>query len=73
MSETKYGTGTIKRIMSKGYGFITLEDGKDIFFHAANVDGIFEDMIEGQKVEFDIKPSQHADKGDNAFNVRVIN
>ncbi len=48
--------GTVKWFNgTKGYGFITGEDGKDYFVHfsAIQVDG-FKTLDEGQKVSFDI-------------------
>ena len=40
----------------KGYGFISTEDGKDIFFHFSAVQGYgFQPPMEGQAVEFTIE------------------
>lgn len=41
---------------SKGYGFISQEEGPDVFVHytAINSDG-YRNLIEGQKVEFTIE------------------
>ena len=62
-------TGTVKWFNdSKGYGFITPEDGtKDVFVHHTNIlgDG-FKTLAEGQLVEFDLVDSQ---KGKQAANV----
>ena len=62
-------TGTVKWFNeSKGYGFITPDDGsKDIFVHfsAIKVDG-FKKLIEGQAVTFEIEQSP---KGVQATNV----
>ena len=62
-------TGTAKWFNeSKGYGFITPDDGsKDIFVHfsAIKVDG-FKKLIEGQAVTFEIEQSP---KGVQATNV----
>ncbi len=52
---------------SKGYGFITTDEGKDIFVHfsAIQSDG-FKTLDEGQKVSFDIVEGP---KGEQAANV----
>lgn len=60
--------GTVKWFNgSKGYGFITGEDGKDYFVHfsAINMDG-YKTLDEGQAVTFDIEEGQ---KGPQASNV----
>jgi len=45
--------GTIKKLTDKGFGFIALPGGKDIFFHSSNLEGVqYEDLYEGQKVSF---------------------
>jgi CspA family cold shock protein len=45
--------GTIKKLTDKGFGFIALPGGKDIFFHSSNLEGVqYEDLHEGQKVSF---------------------
>ncbi len=64
--------GTVKWFNgTKGYGFITGEDGKDYFVHfsAIQVDG-FKTLDEGQKVSFDIESGQ---KGPQAANVKPQN
>jgi CspA family cold shock protein len=51
----------------KGYGFIEMEDGKDIFVHHNEIRGDgFKSLDEGETVEFEIKKG---DKGDYAANV----
>uniref|UniRef100_A0A7C4RYM3 Cold-shock protein n=1 Tax=Fervidobacterium pennivorans TaxID=93466 RepID=A0A7C4RYM3_FERPE len=63
--------GTVKWFdAKKGYGFITKEDGEDIFVHfsAIQVEG-FKTLKEGDKVEFDV---QNGAKGPQAANVRII-
>jgi CspA family cold shock protein len=61
--------GKIARLMDKGYGFITVEgQDKDLFFHANElVDLAFDDLREGDDVEFEI---QDGDKGPNAVKVQ---
>ena len=61
-------TGKVKWFNAeKGYGFITSDEGKDIFVHysAIQADG-FRSLEEGQKVSFEIVES---DRGQQAANV----
>jgi len=52
----------------KEYGFITQEDGKDIFVHFSAIQGEgFRTLYEGQEVEFDVTDGP---KGPQASNVR---
>jgi CspA family cold shock protein len=52
---------------SKGYGFITPENGKDVFVHHSAIQGDgYKSLGEGQEVEFDI---QKGPKGEQAVNV----
>jgi CspA family cold shock protein len=45
--------GVIKRLTDKGFGFINIGGGKDLFFHGSAVEGArFEDLREGQRVSF---------------------
>ena len=45
--------GTIKKLTDKGFGFIALPGGKDIFFHSSGLEGVrFEELEVGQKVSF---------------------
>lgn len=51
----------------KGYGFITPEDGKDVFVHHSEIQGDgYKSLNEGQEVEFEIADGP---KGDQAKNV----
>jgi len=59
-------TGTVKFFnTSKGFGFITQDGGKDIFFHVSELNG--STISDNAKVEFEIGESQ---KGPTAVNVR---
>ena len=62
--------GTVKWFNAeKGFGFITGEDGKDVFAHFSQIqrDG-FKTLEEGQSVEFDVVNGQ---KGLQAENITV--
>jgi CspA family cold shock protein len=50
-------TGTVKWFNgSKGYGFISREDGDDVFVHHSAIQGEgFRNLEEGQRVEFTIE------------------
>ncbi|MBR4196651.1 MAG: cold-shock protein [Synergistaceae bacterium] len=60
--------GTVKWFNeSKGYGFITVDDGKDVLVHFTAIQGEgFKTLNEGQKVTFDIV---NGEKGPQAANV----
>ncbi|MFQ6014212.1 MAG: cold shock domain-containing protein [Anaerolineae bacterium] len=54
----------------KGYGFITQEDGEEIFVHYTGITGQgFRTLQEGQEVEFDVEDTP---KGPQAVNVVKI-
>ncbi len=47
--------GTIRQVMDRGFGFIKAEDGKDLFFHRNETEGVeFSSLQAGQGVEFEI-------------------
>jgi CspA family cold shock protein len=64
-------TGVVKWFSSeKGYGFISQEDGPDVFVHFSAIQGAgYRNLEENQKVEFDVTQGQ---KGPQASNVRPI-
>ena len=69
--EVKMAQGTVKWFNGdKGYGFIEVEGGPDVFVHFSAITGDgYRNLDEGQKVELDITQGQ---KGPQAENVRVI-
>ena len=62
-------TGTVKWFNdAKGYGFITTEEGKDVFVHFSAIQGEgFKSLAEGDAVSFDL---EEGPKGEQAVNVR---
>lgn len=63
--------GTVKWFNAeKGFGFITRDNGKDVFVHFSAIQGDgFKSLDEGQAVSFDIT---QGDKGEQANNVNRI-
>ncbi|MBU4377036.1 MAG: cold-shock protein [Candidatus Omnitrophica bacterium] len=63
--------GTVKWFSNqKGYGFITTEDGKDVFVHHTSILGEgYKSLKEGQSVEFEIGQGP---KGEHATNVKPM-
>lgn len=64
-------TGKVKWFNAeKGYGFITTDEGKDVFVHYSSIqaDG-FRSLEEGQTVTFEIV---EGDRGQQAANVTVV-
>ena len=68
---TTVALGTVKFFNAeKGYGFISREDGPDVFVHFSQIQSSgFKTLQEGQKVEFDVGPGR---KGDEDRDVRAV-
>ena len=69
--EIRMATGTVKFFNAeKGFGFISREQGADVFVHYSNIQGAgYRSLDEGQHVEFDVAPGR---KGEEAQNVRPL-
>ena len=63
--------GTVKWFnATKGYGFVTCDDGKDVFVHYSAIQGDgFKTLDEGQRISFRITQGS---KGDQAADVVKI-
>jgi len=63
------GKGRVKIwFEGKGYGFIRSQSGDEIFFHRAEIESE-KKVIEGQKVEFEVKKTS---RGLKAINVKLM-
>ena len=64
-------TGQVKWFSDqKGYGFIEVEGGKDVFVHHSSIQGEgLKSLKEGDEVEFEISTGP---KGPQAANLRVV-
>jgi CspA family cold shock protein len=69
--EVKGLKGKVKRLIrDRGFGFITAEDGTEVFFHRSElVEADFDTMEEGADVEFDLESGA---KGPRAVKVKVV-
>ena len=63
--------GTVKKLIrDRGFGFITAEDGNEVFFHRSDLmEADFDSMEEGASVEFEMGTGA---KGPRAMKVTVV-
>jgi len=63
--------GTIKKLMDNGFGFINTGEGKDVFFHRNEIEGVeFSSLRAGQEVEFEM--GQDSKGRPQAVKVRLV-
>jgi len=69
--EMRVTQGTVKFFNAeKGYGFISRDQGEDVFVHFSQIQGDgYKTLEDGQRVEFDVAPGR---KGEEAQNVRPV-
>ena len=63
--------GEIKKLIrERGFGFISAEEGREIFFHRSALEGVdFDALEEGNNVEFNVEKGP---KGPRAANIRIV-
>ena len=62
----------VRLVRDRGFGFIRVEDGKEVFFHHTAVQGGgFDSMGEGGSVEFEMGRDSNSSR-ERAINVRVV-
>jgi CspA family cold shock protein len=67
--------GIIKRVVrDRGFGFIQAEGAsEDVFFHSSAVDQpTFDELTEGQRVEFETEPDPRQPRRSRAVHVRGV-
>jgi len=64
-------TGKVKWFNeTKGYGFVTADDGTDAFVHHSDIEGEgFKTLFEGEEVTFELTDGP---KGPKAINVKKV-
>jgi CspA family cold shock protein len=63
--------GTVVRLIrDRGFGFIRLEDGSEVFFHHSAMNaGEFDSLQDGEELEFSVEQDPRG-RGSRAANVR---
>ena len=64
--------GTIRRLITdRGFGFIKTEEGKELFFHRSQLEGVdFSSLREGQQVEYEVGQGRNGRR--EAVKVRLV-
>lgn len=64
-------TGTVKWFNAeKGFGFIEIEDGNDVFVHFSAIEGEgFKSLDEGQRVQFNVTQGNRGPQAENVTKV----
>lgn len=64
-------TGTVVRLIrDRGFGFLRLDDGSEVFFHhSAMAPGEFDTLHEGEQLDFTVEQDPRG-RGSRAANVR---
>jgi CspA family cold shock protein len=70
MGNAQMAEGTIRKLTTRGFGFINTGGEKDLFFHSSSLQGVgFEELREGQKVSY---TEGRGPKGPCAENVKPV-
>ncbi len=70
MSQLGHGQGKVKAWMAdRGFGFITDEEGEDVFVHAKSLPPHLKALEPGQRVQFEVK---HTARGIQAVSVVAL-
>jgi len=64
-------TGVVKTVTDKGFGFIQVENEKDIFYHESILKGELADrkLRVGDEVKFE---EEKSDRGPRAINIELV-
>ncbi len=70
ISEVPVPTGKVKWFdVEKGFGFLSRDDGGDVFVHTSALPGGVTELVPGQRVEFGVAEGK---RGEQALSVRIL-